>query len=82
MMETLWAVCAWTGFVWWCCFCIAATVVVCAKLVESWCVRWEEGELRRIAVSIDDLPENWRELDAYHSWLDATAEMRRKAGGA
>jgi hypothetical protein len=29
----------------------------------------------------DDLPDNWREIDSYASWLEACAEMRRKAGG-
>ena len=52
------------------------------KLVESLCAQWEEDELRRIAAENADLPDNWRDLDAYHSWLDACAEMRRKTGGA
>jgi hypothetical protein len=45
--------------------------------------RAEPGETAPPGASrlIADLPDNWRELDSYASWLEACAEMRRKAGG-
>ncbi len=82
MMETLWNVCAWTGFAWWCGVIFAGTVALCGAAVEALCVKWEEEQLRRIAADNDDLPANWQEIDSHESWLAAVAEMKRKTGGA
>ncbi len=76
MMETLWTVCAWTGFVWWSGVIIAATVYTSARLLDAALAQWEEDEIRRIAS--DELPPNWRELDTYRSTEEAWAEMRRR----
>jgi membrane protein DedA with SNARE-associated domain len=51
MMETLWAICAWTGFVCWCCLFIAAAVVAGNVLGRDY-----YGE--KLPASDDDLPAN------------------------
>ncbi len=49
MTETLWTICEWTGFIWWCGVIIAGTVTTSGKLLEAALAKWEEDELRRIA---------------------------------
>ncbi len=76
-METLWNICGWTGFAWWCGVIFAGTISTCAAVVEALCARWEEAELRRIAAwNDDDLPANWGELDGERSFRVAWDEIR------
>ncbi len=78
MMETLWTICAWTGFAYWCGVFIAATVIACSAALDAALAKWEDDEIRRIAN--DDLPANWVEKDVEGSFNDTWSEIRRRRG--
>ena len=65
-------ICAWTGFVWWCCLAI-----VLPWLIITVFGLWPRNEHCELPAD-DDLPANWQELDSRDSYYAATAEIKRK----